>query len=350
MSADGTAVLEGLLRYFTKLDLSGEGTVDVRTPADHGRFGWVDIRGTVLLRSSVGIEHLRLFAKSQWQRDVDATYREVVPRLDIAADAAVRDASGPCVLQNLTATIHGSERIGLAVIGLQHAESEPGGGQLKNVDVSHLSAAQLRHLETLRVLEISGRSLKRYANEGQPPNRIAHRFSRNSILPVPLSHYEICERAETAAELVSIVGRKVNSGNSRAWLHWCVARLQHRALNKRSLERPFRFAFRLVGYGYRPGPAVLTWVVTAIAGWLYGLWGGAAEGFEYSLDGASVGRFIEILFAPIGYLNLFAAGESLTFEPTSANLVLKLVIGLAFLFVILGARQFFRSPVRSGSA
>ena len=163
-------------------------------------------------------------------------------------------------------------------------------GHLTDVDVSHLGADKIDYLTEPRVLEISGRTVKRAARERTPlrclPAQVRkalswivqrfasedaqlHRVPLRILVPRinrPLSRDEIRERAERIARLSDVVGRRVNSGNSRAWLNWSIARLQHRGLRVFAFERLFRSAFRMVGYGYRPGPAFLAWVATAATG------------------------------------------------------------------------------------
>ena len=76
--------------------------------------------------------------------------------------------------------------------------------------------------------------------------------------------------------------------------------------------------------------------------WLGGYAGDASDiafGWQW------IGRFIEILLLPIGYLRLGAGGVDQMFKPSAVDLVGRILIGLPFLFVVLGTRQYFRSPV-----
>ena len=73
--------------------------------------------------------------------------------------------------------------------------------------------------------------------------------------------------------------------------------------------------------------------------------GGFTAQNEIQTSAAGLGRFIEILLMPIGYLRLGSTGTTSMFEPNAVDLLSRLLIGLPFLFSILSIRQYFRSPV-----
>ena len=204
------------------------------------------------------------------------------------------------------------------------------------------------------MLEVSGKSLKRFASERTKLRckaaALRHRSrgtTENDGNREPLTHATIRARGETAAQLADILGGKVNSGASRAWLLWAVARLQHRGLNRRAAEKWFRACYRLVGYGYRPLPSLASWATLALAGLLYAWLGGyAGEPTSIAFGWQWIGRYIETLLLPISYLRLGNSGATQMYTPVAVDLVSRLVIGLPFLFAVLGIRQYFRSPVR----
>jgi len=224
------------------------------------------------------------------------------------------------------------------------------------VDVSKLPAGQIHLLRHLRVLEVSDAALKRFACE-----RTSFRCNARAIWSVlprargrepgtdrrgPLTTDEIRSRSETAAQLAEMLGGKVNSGGSRARLYWAVARLQHRGLRNSAPEKAFRAAYRLVGYGYRPLPALTSWAVVAFLGLLYA-WSGAYAGepAEVAFGWQWIERYIEVLFMPVGYLRLGSADATQLFERTAVDIVSRVLVGLPFLFTILSIRQYFRSPI-----
>ena len=55
---------------------------------------------------------------------------------------------------------------------------------------------------------------------------------------------------------------------------------------------------------------------------------------------ASLGEF---MFLPIGYLRLANASDTLVLTPTIADIGIRVLIGVPFLFLLLSLRQFFRS-------
>ncbi|MEP9384601.1 hypothetical protein [Nocardioides sp. KR10-350] len=84
--------------------------------------------------------------------------------------------------------------------------------------------------------------------------------------------------AELMRELRRLAHEKGASGSARTKVGWCAQRLRHVTTRGR-VESVALWAYRLLGYGERPGPALLTWValsvVVAIAAVLFtpAVWG-----------------------------------------------------------------------------
>ena len=338
-----------------RVAIRGDGEVRFADMATSARLRRVELTGRLKFSSSMHIDQLQAAAWPSDAPESSAEEANPAPRLNFEPGIIVEQARGVCRLEHLHARITGDP---IRDFATEHiASSNPTDGHLTNVNVNNLPDGQIPLLKHLRVLEISGKSLKRLAGE-RTRLRCAlatiksgmlrtsqHMFDENSRKP--MARPEIRARAETAAQLADILGGKVNSGASRAWLHWAVARLQHRGLNKWSIERPLRAAYRTMGYGFRPRPALQTWFAVALLGLGYAWFGGyAANTSDIAFGWQWIGRYIEILLLPIGYLRLGAVGAEPMFQPSPVDLVGRILIGLPFLFVVLGTRQYFRSPVK----
>ena len=379
-------VLSELNDHLPELHIRGGGRVSVTDPGPDASLGTVHVVGTTTFACEAPISKLRMepgFLEEgfRFPKSVHS-----VPRIDVASGVVVQEASGGCVLEHLDARIRGVERPrkrhGTSQLTVYDITTRLGvtesAGHLTDVDVSHLDADKIDYLTEPRVLEISGRTVRRAANERTPlrclPSQILQalgrtverftgerarsRLLRFLALRLPqakpsLSRDEIRERAERIARLSDVVGRRVNSGNSRAWLNWSIARLQHRGLRVFAFERLFRSAFRMVGYGYRPGPAFLTWIATAATGLVYAWGNGDPANANPKLDPIAfdwpmLAKLGEFMFLPIGYLRLASASDTLVLTPTIADIGIRVLIGVPFLFLLLSLRQFFRSRASKG--
>ena len=374
-------VLSGFNDLLPELHAQGGGRVSLTDLGPDASVGIMRVVGTTTLDCEAPIAELRM-EPGFLERGIrlPATV-DTVPRIDVAAGVVVQQASGACVLEHLGARIRGVERprkrYGTTQFTVFDIRTElnvtESAGHLTDVDVSYLDADKIDYLTEPRVLEISGRTVRQAASERTPlrclsarilqvlagkferlaGERARSRLPRFSTLRLPrampsLSCDEIRERAERIARLSDVVGRRVNSGNSRAWLNWSIARLQHRGLRVFAFERLFRSAFRMVGYGYRPGPAFLTWVAVAATGLLYAWCNGDPANANPILEPIEFGwpmlaRLGEFMLLPIGYLRLANASDTLVLTPAIADIGIRVLIGVPFLFLLLGLRQFFRS-------
>ena len=62
-----------------------------------------------------------------------------------------------------------------------------------------------------------------------------------------------------------------------------------------------------------------------------------------AFDWSMLTRLGEFMLLPIGYLRLAAASDTLVLTPTIADIGIRVLIGIPFLFLLLSLRQFFRS-------
>lgn len=353
---DARIELSGLDACIADLVLENGGEVAFADSGPAARLQSVRLRGPTSLWSTAPIESLRMTPSESGSRRTDARDAKGVPTPCLAPAVVVDEASGGCVLGDLGGRINGVARprrrkgtVQFAVHGIEKSLNTEGrAGHLTNVDVSSLDTEGIERLIEPRVLEISGRTVRRFASERTRTRvflaRLLHRPQSGNMM----TRDEVRENAERAALLSDVVGRRVNSGDSRAWLNWAIARLQHRGLNRRAAERIFRTAFRMVGYGYRPGPAFLSWLGTAMAGLVYAWWNGdpanaKPEISPIAFDWTMPAELGEFMLLPIGYLRLANASDALVLTPAIADVGVRVLIGIPFLFLLLSLRQFFRS-------
>ena len=357
------------------LKISGNGEALLGSENDRFDMDQLDAEGPIRLKLWTRVAQLTAVEAGVW---LDSNIRDVeqrIPHIETSDNTVIENARGDCILSGITGSIRSLASDPLKIHHIYGGTANAPTGQLVNVDISQLPLGEIGQLRTLRVLEIEGRSLREFADGGSWLTKARRRFRDGGDVKTALSAAEIRTRSESLAELADIQSSKVNSGSSRAWLHWCVARLQHQGLERPSWERCFRSLYRLVGYGYRPGPALAVWMLAAalvlIYAWLVGPENAViasttlAEIAESPQPGGSNGpanehierdwslinHYMSFLLLPITSLLRLGASEGvLQLRPTSVNVVARILIGIPFLFFLLSVRQFFRSPVTDKSA
>lgn len=80
--------------------------------------------------------------------------------------------------------------------------------------------------------------------------------------PKRLPSADLYQNVELIRELQRLADEKGAPGSTRTTIGWCVHRLRH-ATTQGGIERVALSAYRLLGYGQRPGPSLLTWLVLA---------------------------------------------------------------------------------------
>ncbi|WP_419930815.1 hypothetical protein [Candidatus Poriferisodalis sp.] len=344
---DATLSLEDISTAVSELQLSCDGTARLRDSNPDAQLNDVKLAGSGLLDTAVDISGLTSevarSSETAGSDDPDST----CPRLMLAGGTVVRNAQGICSLRGLQGRIYGADDGELSIVDIEAAADadEAADGHLLNVNLNNLPARQVELLRPLRVLEISATSLQRFATERTwllyQWSRIPWTGDRES----PLTRDDVRERAEKLAAIFAAVGKRVNSGRSRSWLLWSVMRLQHRGLGKLAPERALRALYRMVGYGYRPLVAAASWF--AVAGLLllvrHYSWFDIRIGFLPRTS--DVGAYIELLFAPVTYFRP-GSRNSIIFDPAWLSHIARVMLGVPFLFTVLGLRQYLKSPVR----
>ena len=214
------------------------------------------------------------------------------------------------------------------------------GGRLEGVDLSLLEAESIPRLAHLHVLDPDGPSLMAHA--------AGHAVGEDKDADGAAAKRDRAQRMLLVAEAVA---KKASSGSSRSAVMWSAARAHHRAARRR-LERAVRWLPAAVGYGQRPGPALLA----------LGLWTSVVASILLAFDsdpncpnGDSFAdppygywqQFQRVLFAPAGLLRL-EIGGALPYAPVGCEVGWHLLVfaGTAFLLAsaAVALRNFLRSP------
>jgi len=232
-------------------------------------------------------------------------------------------------------------------------------GQLNGVDISRISSADVANLARIQVLTPPGRQLIDYAKDLGPkgPRARLERAGKPRDRKVPFSrqgpHDNLRAEAQKLREIADILRERANSGATYSAAEWAAAHAHALAFRRPRIEVVLRTLHRCVGYGVRPGPALLT-----LAMWIWGmatlLWardsqdpGGAAwaafrgGGYDYL---QSLGRAILL---PAGLLRSDVGGADPyrpAFEDPFWHFVFVLATGLIVGFVAVALKNYLLRP------
>jgi len=260
-----------------------------------------------------------------------------VPTISLSADATAADVSGSFRIGELAGRAFSAADNPARVLGVDSVGSG-NRGQLDGFDLTQISYHEIDALESIGIVRPDPKSIVRYASE------------------IPLESWAIRERAARIARLADALLAKPQDGDSRSRILWAQARLQHR-ISVNRLEATLRSAHRLLGYGYRPWPPLLTYISVAVCvasmahlpsctpsgastdglnvcarGYGNGIWHGLADS----------GRILlQVAFYPF---RLVSGDNPLGHLPVATQApVGVLLLGLPFTFSLLAARNFLRA-------
>lgn len=153
-----------------------------------------------------------------------------------------------------------------------------------------------------------------------------------------MSSEEILVNQIHAQELASLAEKKSTTGASRTILSWCAYRMRNLAAAGVA-ERTLLSAYRLIGYGERMAPALLTYVVIALACTLVSE---AGRPLDVSDDGLRQfgGDLLAWLITPLHLVDLT---ESTAFPgnlPRSVEVIFRVMIAIPFLTGVLALRKY----------
>lgn len=225
------------------------------------------------------------------------------------------------------------------------------GGSLTEVDVTELPFGQLAQLEGLRVFDPSSRPLTRLAK------RTVNAVHRGQSDPT-----EIRDWARWFDELAARTERHILTGTAQSAIEWARQYLHHHRRPRWHPEYWARFLHRLVGYGYRPGQAILTLGAVTAAVSLMSLSADCAERVgppadlveQYCVtEGGGTQwsnwprAWLSVLVAPAKLVRLTDSTSPLPYVAAPWDSVMNVVITLTFLFTVLALRNYLRiNPLR----
>lgn len=219
----------------------------------------------------------------------------------------------------------------------ENAHRDISKGVLVGADVTRLSFAELDRLEGLDVFSPDPVALERKARSR--PDRAAARQSN-------------AQHLSRVAHLLA--GRSV-TGSVRSMANWAASTAH--AATGRGLERIGRRVARWLGYGQRPMPALvllvtlvaLTTGVLSLTGWEGAVcegWFGDERGAKAVAAYSVVQELERVLLAPLAFLRV--AGP-LELQPLGCSPLVQVlgtvVVALPLAFVLIGLRNYLRSPV-----
>ena len=274
-----------------------------------------------------------------------------VPIISLLEGGRIESLSGRFRLADLNASrISGANavagsKLAPVLVDVTSSEESLSGGELVSVNVTRLSGTGIRMLSHLHVFEPDRTSLMLYAQENVGPLERRDRSQRLKIL-------------------VDSVADKALSGTVRSAVLWSSARAHHSAVGGRHyVEFAFRSLHRLVGYGFRPGPALLTYFVwiAALAGVLTFFDSCPVCASPDPSSGEGSGNRVSYIPGPYNYWEQLARlvllpagllrlemGGAATYAPIACNAGLHALVfaitGLILIYVALAFRNYLRTP------
>lgn len=140
----------------------------------------------------------------------------------------------------------------------------------------------------------------------------------------------LAEDAEFVDALARLAREKGAPGATRTKIAWCAYRLRH--LAARSVwERLTLAGYRLLGYGERPAPALLCWLLLAVLSAAVSVW-------AVDPQASAIDEFLSYAFAPAGVLMRTGA----TAEPHAWQYLLRAVVAVPLVTGLIALRNFVK--------
>lgn len=235
----------------------------------------------------------------------------------------------------------------------QRHEGESPRGALTQVDVTTLGFAHLAELEGLRVFDPAPKPLRQDAKD-----------VASTVRKGKADRWALRDRARWFDELAARSDGHSLTGSARSAFEWGRHYLHHRRLG----VHPERFANRLhqlVGYGFKPLPAIATLLLLTAAVSLFALGEGCADSVaEHGGDGAAVEQYcvhdnagrrwwdwpqawLSVLVAPAKLVRLTDTASPLPYFTAPVDSLVNVAITVTFLFTILALRNYPRFDRRN---
>lgn len=273
-------------------------------------------------------------SRSQTPRGEAAGSATRNPAISIGSKATLLNAAGRLSLDRLEGRVVAIGSAPLVITG-SRISATANQGQLDGADITQVPFHEIESFRGLHVLKPDIEAIVEFARQRE------------------LDEWERQERATRISALSDVILSKPQDGDTRSWILWSQAHLQHR-ITRHNVEKVLRSIHRLLGYGYRPGPPVVTYVAATVGVALLSLLGECASTCEgddcltvCSDSAGDVGRvWMRLAFYPLRLLtgdNPLAHLPAWLQSPTGG-----LLLGLPFAFAALAVRNFLRS--RPGDA
>jgi hypothetical protein len=170
---------------------------------------------------------------------------------------------------------------------------------------------------------------------------------------------KVRDRARFYDELAARTEAHGLTGSARSAIEWAGHRLHHRRVRSKRLEAAVRFSHRLVGYGYRPGPAIVTLLSLCLVVSMWSLpsdcnvdvteHGSSSAVAQYCVHDTQGTQwsdwpraYVSIVVAPAKLIRVTDSTSPLPYFPAPIDTAVNVIIGLTALFTVLALRNFFR--------
>lgn len=276
------------------------------------------------------------------------------PSLDLRSAASIRDFKGVCKIKNAVGAaiiaphggafdylgVHSTDRIDdpLQNSTIRGARIEPG----------NTGRVRVAELAGVRVFEPA------FDKSSHPDGWWTPFYSLHQL--EKLSKNAPGKRAEKEhlldcayfyKELDVLVAEKCGAGAIRSKVAWDRVRAQH--LISGRVERWMYAGFRLLGYGQRPLPPLLTWLVMGFVTALIAQWMSLSDVHAYT--GGFLPLWIHVLFTPFVLLRFASETQVADYDflaglgPLQRQMILLLqvLVVAAFGFFLVGLRNYLRS-------
>ncbi len=279
--------------------------------------------------------------------------------LDLGAASSIRDFAGTCFIKRAVgASIIAVHDQSFDYVGVDPTPNRRGEDPLENATLrgaqikpSSAGRDRIGELANVRVFE-PVIDHDTYPPGWRRPFHSLHRLkSRAAGRPdrqTAADHLLDC--AYFCKELDVLVTEKCGAGSIRSKVAWGRARAQH--LTSGRVERWMYSLFRLVGYGQRPIPPLLTWLAIGSLTMFVAMW---MEVDAHSYQGGMLALWVHMLFTPFVLLRFTAETQAsgtdvlagLGVMERQVVLLLQVLVVAAFVSFIAALRNYMRSSLPS---
>ena len=258
------------------------------------------------------------------------------PTLELAPWAILREASGAVRLGACrNAELNGTEADGLTIASIEQdsgQSSSTEGAIIRNFRVPVL----MRGLQTISTLTGSASVAVPLIHPDLPGQRSERKIYKN-IRSEP-QHF----RADYAAALARLAQQRGAPGSTVTKLAWLEYRMRE-ATASGPTERLTLFAYRCIGYGERPGPPLLLWILLGAVFTIVTLLARGEFHRDWSWDGSwnLLSTYFNWLSSPLHVLRL-AERDGIPFGSSGPAFAARVAIAVPFITGVLALRKYVK--------